>query len=118
LAAIFTMTLQRALTLILGLLVAIVGLSISLLAVALLAVVGAVVFAYYWWKTRDLRRAIQAQMEEARASQTTEHSDTGVIVDGEWQRHDTADAKVSTHAVLPAPTYSAGDADSRPVERQ
>jgi hypothetical protein len=108
------MTLQRALTLIAGLIVAVVALSISVVAVALLAVVGSLVFAYYWWKTRDLRRELKARIEAAQAARAAgvdSAAQNGMIIEGEWQRDgepvsSTVAPPTPSNAVLSAPTFA------------
>ena len=132
------MTLQRALTLIAGLIVAVVALSISIVAVALLAVVGSLVFGYYWWKTRDLRRELKARIEAAqaagaaRAAGTDGTAQNGMIIEGEWQRDgeagidssNSASSSSSTAprlppgAVLPAPTFATGETRAPEAERR
>lgn len=66
--------------------------SIALFAVVL--TVGAIVWAYLWWNTRDLRKAMREHMQ-ARAADGGMHSDTpqpgpadarGVIIEGEVVR--------------------------------
>jgi hypothetical protein len=117
------MTLQRALAMIGGLIVAVVALSVSIVAVALLAVVGSLVFGYYWWKTRDLRRELKARMASAQAAREAgaEPVLDGVVIEGEWQRQGESSPTTvllpadhtSRDAVSPAPTF-ANDAPGAP----
>jgi hypothetical protein len=126
------MTLQRALTLIAGLIVAVVALGISIVAVALLAVVGSLVFGYYWWKTRDLRRELKARIETAhaaRAAGVDSAAQNGMIIEGEWQRDGEVDAdaansrssaapRLTPGAVLPAPTFATSETRAPEAERR
>ena len=50
---------------IVGVLAIAAGLMFSLVFVVVIAVVGIVVWAYFWWKTRDLRRRLREQSAQA-----------------------------------------------------
>ena len=49
----------------------VLGFMFSVIALALVAVLGSIVFGYFWWRTRALRKAIRQQMASARAEQST-----------------------------------------------
>ncbi|MDD3484597.1 hypothetical protein [Azovibrio restrictus] len=53
--------LARALRLLVVLIVLVLGFMFSLVAFAILAVGGALAWAYFWWKTRKLRQKLQEQ---------------------------------------------------------
>lgn len=70
------------------------ALTVSIALFAVVLTVGAIVWGYLWWKTRDLRRAIQQQMD-ARTVDAGMGSDAprsgpvgarGVIIEGEVVR--------------------------------
>jgi hypothetical protein len=58
----------------------VVGLMFSVLALAVLLVGGTLLFAYLRWKTRHLRRVLDAQMQPARAP---EQQSSGRVIEGE-----------------------------------
>ena len=58
----------------------VVGLMFSVLALAVLLVGGTLLFAYLKWKTRHLRRVLDAQMQPARAP---EQQSSGRVIEGE-----------------------------------
>lgn len=49
-----------------GVLLLIVGFMFSLLALAVIAVLGLAAWAYLWWQTRKLRRAMKQQAQDSR----------------------------------------------------
>jgi len=57
-----------------GLLV--IGFMFSVIALAVVAVLGMIGLGYFWWKTRALRRAIREQMAATRSEQ-------GRVIEGE-----------------------------------
>jgi O-antigen/teichoic acid export membrane protein len=73
-----------------GVVLLIVGFMFSMVILAVVAVVGIAVWAYLWWKTRDLRKAMR------------ERPPGGHVVDGEAVVVDD-----------PPPGRIAGDADTR-----
>ncbi len=58
----------------------VVGLMFSVLALAVLLVGGSLLFVYLKWKTRHLRRVLDAQMQLARAP---EQQSSGRVIEGE-----------------------------------
>jgi len=58
----------------------VVGLMFSVLALAVLLVGGTLLFVYLKWKTRHLRRVLDAQMQPARAP---EQQSSGRVIEGE-----------------------------------
>lgn len=76
----------RFLTIVAGILTLLIGLSVSLVVFAFIALFGSVAFAYYWWKTREIRRLMKEHIEQRLRQQQhgTENSE-GVIIEGEWQ---------------------------------
>ncbi len=68
--------LRQLLALIVGLSLLVIGVMFSVVVLSVLAVVGAGFFAYFWWKTRALRRTMRAQAEQRMAS-------SGDIIEGE-----------------------------------
>jgi hypothetical protein len=71
----------KLLTLLASVVLLIVGLMFSVLFLAVVAAVGLVVWGYFWWKTRELRKV----MREQQASEPFGSSGTGSghVVDGE-----------------------------------
>ncbi len=70
-----------------GLLV--VGFMFSLVALAVVAVVGLLVAGWFWWKTRALRQAARQQPSHYRADQARRDDNaagSGVIIEGEVVR--------------------------------
>ena len=71
-------------TLLVGSAMLALGLMFSLLILAVVAVIGVLGFAYFWWKTRALRRHLRQQMAEAQQSgQPTQGTEEGEIIEGE-----------------------------------
>ncbi|TRZ66136.1 MAG: hypothetical protein D4S02_07395 [Rhodocyclaceae bacterium] len=64
-----------------GALLLIAALMFSLVILAVVAVAGTAVWGYFWWKTRNLRKAMQ------------EHPPGGVVIDGESSVVDEAEPK-------------------------
>lgn len=58
----------------------VVGLMFSVLALAVLLVGGTLLFAYLKWKTRHLRRVLDAQVQPAREP---EQQSSGLVIEGE-----------------------------------
>lgn len=64
----------------------ILGLMFSVVVLAVVSVIGLVAFAYFWWKTRELRKAMK---EHAAAAQTADGTTVdGSIIEGEAVRVD------------------------------
>ena len=78
---------HRLLTIIAGISIALIGLSVSLVVFAFVALFGSVAFIYYWWKTREIRALMKAHIEERqRAANPGSMNDTGgIVIEGEWQ---------------------------------
>jgi len=69
--------LQKLLALLVGTVLLILGFMLSVVVLAVVAVLGVIGFGYFWWKTRDLRKAMREHSEAAIFEENT------VIVDGE-----------------------------------
>lgn len=73
----------RVLAVVAGLVMA----AVSLVAFAVLAVVGIAVGAYFWWKTRhvreQLRQAQQAQWRDVEAARSAAEREDSTIIEGE-----------------------------------
>ncbi len=70
-----------------GLLV--VGFMFSLVALAVVAVLGVIIAGWFWWKTRALRQAAREQARHYRSEQADRHNaanGSGVIIEGEVVR--------------------------------
>jgi hypothetical protein len=65
-----------------------IGLSISLVAFAVLALLGSIVGVYFWWKTRALRRHLKQHLDAHTRSQKPMDEHHGTVIEGEWQ-HET-----------------------------
>ena len=60
------------------------GLMFSLVILAIVVVIGVLGFAYFWWKTRGLRRHLRQQMADAQQrEQFWQGADEGEIIEGE-----------------------------------
>ena len=72
---------------IVGTLALVAGLMFSLVAVVVIAVVGLAVWAYFWWKTRELRRRLREQAEQPPFGQPAAgaHGE-GDVIEGEAVR--------------------------------
>ncbi len=89
----------RFLTIVAGILTLLIGLSVSLVVFAFIALFGSIAFAYYWWKTREIRRLMKAHIEQRmRQQQHGAENSEGIIIEGEWQSdaHGTANAPATT----------------------
>ena len=79
--------LTRILAAIISLIVLGLALTFSLVFFAILIVVGVIMWLYFWWKTRQLRKIIRensqaANMENSYSSESSEGSD-GLIIEGD-----------------------------------
>lgn len=76
----------RFLTIAAGLLTLLIGFGVSLVVFAFIAVFGSIAFAYYWWKTREIRRLMKAHIEERlRQQQHGAENSEGIVIEGEWR---------------------------------
>ena len=85
--------LGTVLTVVGGAILLVVGFMFSLLALAVVAVVGSLGLGYMWWKTRALRRHLREQMAQMQTQQQDggERNGSpgdGVIIEGEVIRED------------------------------
>lgn len=109
----------RFLTIVAGILTLLIGLSVSLVVFAFIALFGSVAFAYYWWKTREIRRLMKEHIEQRLRQQQrgTENSE-GIVIDGEWQSdaHGTASAPatISPESLPSVASVDTPAKDSRP----
>jgi hypothetical protein len=71
----------KLLTLLASVVVLIVGLMFSVLFLAVVAAVGLVVWGYFWWKTRELRKVMREQQPGEPFGRSGTGS--GYVVDGE-----------------------------------
>ena len=74
--------LGKAVALIVGAILLMLGFLFSLVLLAIIAVAGLAAFGYFWWKTRELRRTLR------------ERPPDGHVIDGEAvivQEHDAAE---------------------------
>lgn len=109
----------RFLTITAGIVLILVGLSVSLVVFAFIALFGSVAFIYYWWKTREIRRLMKEHIEERmRQTQGMESSD-GIIIEGEWQSD--VHGMASSHPTTPPESLPSAASphtpakDSRPM---
>lgn len=82
------MVLRKAFALLVGAILLILGFMASLVVFATVAVLGLALWTYVWWKTRKLRRTMQAQ------------APGGQVIDGEAVVVE--EYTVTTHNVLPS----------------
>jgi len=61
------------------------ALMFSVVLFAVVATVGLAVWGWVWWKTRDLRKQMRAQMEahRAQANTTSGQAEEGLVLEGE-----------------------------------
>ncbi len=71
----------KLLTLLASVVLLIVGLMFSVLFLAVVAAVGLVVWGYFWWKTRELRKVMREQQQSEPFGNPGTGS--GHVVDGE-----------------------------------
>ena len=71
----------KLLTLLASVALLIVGLMFSVLFLAVVAAVGLVVWGYFWWKTRELRKVMREQQQGKPFGSSATGS--GHVVDGE-----------------------------------
>lgn len=69
--------LQKLIALLVGAVLLILGFMFSVVVLAVVAVLGAIGFGYFWWKTRALRKAMRER------PQATIFEEGQVIIDGE-----------------------------------
>ncbi len=59
------------------------GLLFSMVLLVVVLVMGAMVFGYFWWKTRALRQAMKAHVAQARSDGQVFEGE--VVIIEEWQ---------------------------------
>ena len=92
--------LKKILGLVAGVIAVVVGLMFFMVAFAVIVAVALMVWAYFWWKTRKLRRAMHEQ-QGSPASGTV--IDGEAVVVRETTVHTTHVLADHTHDVPPAP---------------
>ena len=84
--------LSTILTVVAGAALLVVGFIFSLVILAVVAVVGLMVWAWFWWKTRALRSHLGEQMEQMQRKQQRRAQDgttkEGVTIEGEVIREE------------------------------
>ncbi len=85
-----------------------IGLSVSLVAFAVLALLGSIAGVYFWWKTRELRRHIKQHLDAHTRSQKTMDENHGTVIEGEWQNEVPAESTPS-NASTTKPLLESGD---------
>ena len=84
--------LTQILTAIVGALVLVGFLMFGLVVLAILAVAGVILWLYFWWKTRELRKQMRAQVEEQLKAQAngeagcSTEAPAGDVIEGEAVR--------------------------------
>src|SRR5664279_3305505 len=82
--------LAQVLTAIVGLAALVLGLMFSAVFFVVLAVAGLILWAYFWWKTRALRKQIREQMAvqagQGFAKPTPDPASGGDVIEGEAVR--------------------------------
>jgi uncharacterized protein HemX len=58
----------------------------SLVALAVVAVIGLALGGWLWWKTRELRKQMMAQMHEAQAVRADQPAQNEQVIEGEFSR--------------------------------
>ena len=76
--------LGKMLTFAVGASLLVLALMFSLVAFSVIAVGGAIAGTWLWWKTRDVRKQMQEQMQQ----QANQRPTTGYIIEGEVIRDD------------------------------
>lgn len=96
---------QQLLGLIVAALLLIPLFMVSAVVFAAVLVMGVFGFAWFWWKTRAVRRELRARMEAQRAAWETNASPdatgSGVIIEGEVIRDSESGARGSGNQFLP-----------------
>ena len=90
--------LAKVITFVLGAVLMVVGFMFSLVALAIVAVAVVLVGAWFWWKTRAVRREIREQMSQQQNQQQNQQPPfareqsqrTGRIIEGEVIREEEA----------------------------
>ena len=85
-----------------------IGLSVSLVAFAVLAFLGSIAGVYFWWKTRELRSQIKQHLDAHMRSQKPVDEHRGAIVEGEWQ-HEVPAESTPSNASMTKPLLESGD---------
>ena len=80
--------LGRLLGILLSIALLVLGAMFSLVALAMVAVVGTLFAGWLWWKTRSLRHEMQKMAEMTGAPQQAAHATDSAIIEGEWIRED------------------------------
>lgn len=75
--------LQRVLAVLVTIAVFSVALMFSVVVFAVVVTVGAVAWAWVWWKTRALRKELRTRAQAARPGQAPGSAGGGVVIEGE-----------------------------------
>ncbi|MDD2883642.1 MAG: hypothetical protein PHT48_01205 [Dechloromonas sp.] len=84
----------RILAFVLSIGLLVVGFMFSLIVLAVVAVLGALLAGWFWWKTRALRQAARQQgaaYASAQSRRADEANASGIIIEGEVVRETTAE---------------------------
>ena len=91
------------------------ALAFSVALFAVIVVVGAALWGYLWWKTRELRKAMREHVDAQMAGQTKSpgeapgrHRGQGVVIDGEVIRDDEPRQSVASQESIRTKTRPAG----------
>ncbi|MEJ1962105.1 MAG: hypothetical protein WDO56_11415 [Gammaproteobacteria bacterium] len=80
--------LTRIVAVIGGALVLVGAIAISIVVFAVVAAIVLVAGLYLWWKTRDLRKQMQARMDERNTRALPREQPRGEVIEGEFARKD------------------------------
>jgi len=105
--------LGRILTMLAGAVLLIAAFMFSLVALGVLVIGGVLVYAYLHWKTRHLRRHVEAQMQEAMRQR--EQRD-GRVIEGEVLGGAEYERRPGTSATDPAAARLPRPADGHPAD--
>lgn len=75
--------LEKVLTVLVGSLVLVAAFMFSLVILAVAVVVGLMIWGYFWWKTREIRKVMREQREQHQSQTRQQPQQGGNVIEGE-----------------------------------
>ncbi len=75
--------LEKVLTVLVGSLVLVAAFMFSLVILAVAVVLGLMIWGYFWWKTREIRKVMREQREQQQSQPRQQPAPGGHVIEGE-----------------------------------